>query len=265
MFDFLAHAMSPHPHLKLVADAVLCGNSPAMIWADDPCDPRAALMWDKAHCFYLLGASEHAEFNRTLGQHFAETIAPDMHTRKLGVFKVDCTNDAWREHINLIFPGITFRPLSRTFFALAQPRVRDWAERVPSDFAMCRITRELLNGHLQNTHALIGEIESCWNSRDDFCERGFGFCLTNVDAIAGWCTAEYVSANQCGIGIETIEAFQNRGFATLMASAFVEYCAAHRIAPHWDAAQSNTPSLAVARKVGLTKILDYDVSLGWLK
>ena len=42
-------------HLALLVDAVGLGNSPARTWVDDPDDPRAALLWDNASCYYLVG------------------------------------------------------------------------------------------------------------------------------------------------------------------------------------------------------------------
>jgi len=76
-----------------------------------------------------------------------------------------------------------------------------------------------------------------------------------------WCTAEYVSDRKLGIGIETLPAYQGRGFATLTAAAFVQLCCARGLMPHWDAFQSNAPSLAVARKVGFEPVAEYAVFL----
>ena len=73
------------------------------------------------------------------------------------------------------------------------------------------------------------------------------------------CTAEYVSGGRCGIGIETVPAYQGRGIATLTASAFAGYCATWSITPHWDAWSSNLPSVVVAEKVGFRKVETYSV------
>lgn len=46
-------------HLALVIDAVIAGNSPARVWADDPAAPQTAMVWDGAHSLYLAGAVDH--------------------------------------------------------------------------------------------------------------------------------------------------------------------------------------------------------------
>ena len=91
---------------------------------------------------------------------------------------------------------------------------------------------------------------------------GFGFCAMDGETIAGWCTAEYVSEGQCGIGIETIEAYQGRGVATALAGAFVDQCGERGITAHWDSWAANTPSVKVAARVGFTRVEEYAVYLG---
>jgi RimJ/RimL family protein N-acetyltransferase len=123
----------------------------------------------------------------------------------------------------------------------------------------------LANHRLQNVQHVIAEIESCWPSLQQFYDKGFGVTLLlGEEEIVCWCTAEYVSAGRCGIGIETDEAYQNRGFATLTAAAFVEDCLARQVAPHWDSWTTNVPSLAVAEKVGFRMVQEYFVYLATL-
>jgi RimJ/RimL family protein N-acetyltransferase len=80
--------------------------------------------------------------------------------------------------------------------------------------------------------------------------------------IVCWCTAEYVSCGWCGIGIETIQAYQRRGLATATATAFLAHCAAHGIQPHWDCWANNVPSVRVAEKVGFALVEEYEVHCG---
>ena len=95
-----------------------------------------------------------------------------------------------------------------------------------------------------------------------FFKFGFGFSLVTKRRIVSWCTAEYVSRGKCGIGIETIPEYQNRGFATITASAFVEYCIQKGIRPHWKCNRDNLASRRVAEKVGFMKELEYPVHFG---
>lgn len=96
----------------------------------------------------------------------------------------------------------------------------------------------------------------------DFRRAGFGFCAHDAGTIMCWCTAEYVSEGRCGIGIETVPAYQGRGFAALTASAFVEHCAGLGVVSHWDSWSGNLASVAVAEKLGFRKIETYHVFVG---
>jgi RimJ/RimL family protein N-acetyltransferase len=135
--------------------------------------------------------------------------------------------------------------------------------RMPAGFRITAIHDHLPElAMLSNFDAVIAEIESCWTSMTAFGRAGFGFCAHDHATIVCWCTAEYVSDGQCGIGIETAAAYRGRGFATLTASALARHCAERAIIPHWDSWSGNLPSVAVAEKLGFRKIESYSVFVG---
>ncbi len=69
-----------------------------------------------------------------------------------------------------------------------------------------------------------------------------------------WCTSEYVSEAKCGIGIETIQPYQNMGIATATTARFVDFCLRQNITPHWECEIHNTASIRVADKVGFKRL-----------
>lgn len=260
-----ARGLFEGPHLRLVIDAVSAGNSPGRVWVDDRAYPRTALMWDDAHCWYLAGATENAATIGELARLFAESLAPEAAARDARVFKVYYTAPAGERAIGEIFGNAALRKLERVFYTFERPQVPGWNERIPPGFNMRPIDAGMLRETtLKNLPDLRAEIESCWNSVGDFLENGFGYCLLHGDEIVCRCTAEYVSAGKCGIGIETAEGYRERGFATLTAAAFVEHCVARGVTAHWDAWKANLPSIAVAEKVGFRKTVEYAVYLGEL-
>ncbi len=95
-----------------------------------------------------------------------------------------------------------------------------------------------------------------------FCAPALAFACSETNEIVTWCTAEYVSAGKCGVGIETAVEHMRRGFATITASAFVEHAVAKGLTPHWDSWKMNLPSVAVAHKVGFRLISEYAVFTG---
>jgi RimJ/RimL family protein N-acetyltransferase len=242
-------------HLQLVIDAVIAGNSPGLLWVDDVDQPRAALLWDKTHSLYLAGISHNPAFNTAISQIVAETV-----TQVVDVLKIYPGSSDWHPIIETLFSNATLHKPDRVFYRLASLKIPTWRDRLPAGFTISSINEQFMAlSRLQNFNAMCEEIESCWNALSDFQQRGFGFCAHNAEAIVCWCTAEYVSGAQCGIGIETLEPYQRQGFATLTASAFAEYCLTHGITAHWDAWAHNMPSVATAEKVGFTKVEDYAI------
>jgi hypothetical protein len=68
-----------------------------------------------------------------------------------------------------------------------------------------------------------------------------------------------VSKHSCGIGVETIELFQNKGIASKTVFYFVEKCRILNIVPYWDSWKNNISSIKVAEKQGFKQILDYKI------
>ncbi|MFN8371847.1 MAG: GNAT family N-acetyltransferase [Anaerolineae bacterium] len=235
----------PDVHLTFMMEAMAAGNSPAQIWVDDVDVPRAAFVWDGTHSVYLAGDGDFAAVLASI------TLPPP-------ITKVYSAHDT--AYIARLFPACEIFQRERVLFRLTQPPPADWRTHLPSGFDVRLIDRDLLNQGLPNTDRVLEEIESCWTELDRFFAQGFGFCVVAKE-IAAWCTAEYVSGKQCGIGIETVEAYQRRGLATLAASAFLEHCLTQGITAHWDAWASNLPSVATAHKIGLQQVTAYSIHI----
>jgi len=235
----------PDVQLAFMIEAMAAGNSPAQMWVDDVDVPRAAFVWDGTHSLYLAGDGDFASV-------LASIALPQPITKVYSAH-----NSAYMARL---FPACEIFQRERVLFRLTQPPPADWRGQPATGFDVRMIDSDLLEQGLPNTEYVLEEIESCWTERDRFFAQGFGFCVVGEE-IAAWCTAEYVSGKQCGIGIETVEAYQRRGFATLAASAFAEHCIAQGITAHWDAWVNNMPSVATARKIGLEQVTTYSIHI----
>ncbi|KPJ63458.1 hypothetical protein AMJ44_14455 [candidate division WOR-1 bacterium DG_54_3] len=257
------HSLFAGPHLNLVIDAFVEGNSPGRIWVDDVVGPRTAFMWDKAHCYYLVGSAYNEKFNTELKKSIVKKIVPEAIEHNRFLFKVYYTSEVWESKIEAIFGTASPRKRERVLYTLQKLEIPEWRDKIPPGLCIRRIDGKLVKKtNLENIDDVLSEIESCWNSVDDFLRNGFGFCLMHDRVIACWCTAEYVSGKKCGIGIETAKEYRERGFAKLTTCAFVDYCISNNILPHWDSWKDNLPSIAVAEKIGFKKALDYAVYFG---
>ena len=245
------------PQLELVVDAVVAGNSSGEIWVDDLLRPQTACLWDKGPRYYLAGRDDNEAFNTELGRVVAEhALIPYL--------VAYCTSDDWGKKLSDIFVGRPFQKRQRCLYELDRLAIPSWRRHVAPGFSIARIDRQLLeNEELANLDGLKEEVLSMWSSTDAFLENAFGFYTIHVGSrIACWCTAEYVSGSQLGIGIETVTEYQRRDLATLTASAFAEHCLSNNIEAYWDSWANHTPSIRVAEKVGFHKVLDYYVYQG---
>jgi GNAT superfamily N-acetyltransferase len=248
---------------SLVMDAVLAGNTTARVRVNDASHPTVALLWDTRCCYYLVGDPADPSFARDARDWVAER------TRSGSFYaKIHYSSAAWESVIPFIFEGVFLVRTARTTSVLTEPKVTDWAERLPTDFRIAPINERLLSASdVTGLHRVTEEITSGWSTLGEFLAHGFGCCFVGSpgpgarEEVVCWCTAECVSDERLGIGIETLPAYQGRGFATLTAAAFVEQCRETGLTPYWDAYQSNLPSLAVAQKVGFEKAADYTVFL----
>jgi len=250
-------------YLTLMIDGVLAGNSTGAIWVDDPAQPQTALMWDNAYIFYLVGRADNLAFNHQLGELFTAQLAPAARARGIDGFKLLYSSSAWENQMSVVFPTLTLTQHPRVVYTLGELKLTDWRSRLPPGFTVRLIDQAMLeDATLGNLPDLIQEIKECWPSQERFLANGFGFCLVGNNEIICRCTAEYVSAGKCGIGIATEEAYRRQGFAALTASAFIEYCLDKQIVPYWDAWQRNTASVATAEKIGLHEIQAYSAYVG---
>lgn len=250
------------PHLGFVVDAMAAGNSPATIWVDDIAQPRSAFIWDTTHSLYVGGAADNPTFMADVGKLISETLLPEGQKQQLGVFKIYSASAEWAAEIPQLFQREMLTQYERMLFRF-DPGNETQSPVVLPGFQVQPITRELLeNADRANAENVLEEIGSCWTALDRFYAQGFGFCVvTDNGDIAGWCTAEYVSDGVCGVGIETVEAYQGQGVATMAARAFVQHCAVRGWTAHWDSWTTNLPSVKVAQKAGFQKVIDYSIQI----
>ncbi|MHB9132182.1 MAG: GNAT family N-acetyltransferase [Armatimonadota bacterium] len=239
------------PHQRLVYQALAAGNTRGVVWVDDAQHPANVCLWNGGHHFYFSGNADRQEFAGVVAAHI---------TCNSSFAVLHCASPGWKEALRDLFNTRAVRDAARRFYAFLSPTLTHQQPVLPAGYRIEPITRELFTGSaLDHIDCVHDEITSMWNSVDDFLTRGFGYCAVQGNEIANWCTAEYVSTAQCGIGIETVEAHQRRGLATLTTTAFVQHCLRHGILPHWDCWTANEASWRVAEKVGFTRVTEYNV------
>lgn len=254
------------PELAPLLHAIWEGNSLAQIWTDDKSNPKSVFLWDKANnVFYLSGNYDNRQFNSDLSELLVHKVIPELRLEQRTHFRLRTTSEDWISQLSNIFIKANLKAGRYMFFSLKASANPSWKDKIPAGFKLELIDEDfLLNSRYDNIGFVMREIRQMWPSIDRFINRGFGFSLVTSSKVVSWCTSEYMSKHRCGIGIETLQEHQNRGLATIAASAFVEHSLRRNIKPHWECNVENLASRRVAEKVGFVKEQDYPIYFGRL-
>lgn len=247
-------------HLPL--QAILAGNVDAPIYVDNPLHPQTALTWTGQR-IYLAGAPGNNDFIAKARKIFLESFS--MRAWKAGYdsYILHYPSEKWEGPIATMLAQKYPIKSQRSYYACKASRP-PWKSVLPEGFSMRTADRKLLSEKWQNPDFLTDEMCSERESVEDFLAKSFGVCLTHGDQIVGWCLSEYNTGHRCEVGIATHEDYRRRGFATLLAFAFIEMARSKDVARiGWHCNATNLGSVATALKAGFEKVEDYPVYIGW--
>lgn len=246
--------------IHLVVNAILEGRAEGQVYVDDPDRPRAALA-RRHHRFYL--AVEEAEAGAALLRYWDQTLYPQAHAAGQEMYVLYAASDEWAPLIEEVLSARDPIPAPRQYWATPTV-VQVESPPLPAGYEVVAVDQTLRGSGLLHLDELCEEIGSEHASLEVFLEASFGVCaLYEGREIAGWCLAEYNTAERCEVGIETVHAHQRRGLGTAMTLALVEQARARGLTQvGWHSYTRNVPSIATARKAGLHKVCDHPAYIG---
>ncbi len=223
---------APYACERVFIDGCLDGRWGAA-WADDPHEPRVALLFQAF--VYLAGdpTTSAAREAVTLAAPLSESvIAP---------------SEDW---------GATLRAVHGDRFALQRWTLLNSRQvererlgrlmRAPDGCRVERIDRALAR-RLYDDGVLV--FRTYGRSPARFAREGVGYCLIWGDKIVSVINAMGVYNGQLKGSVQTHPNYRGRGFATVVAARLVAHCLDHDIEYCWEA--TNPASVALATKLGL--------------
>jgi len=243
------------PQVSMVLASYREGNTRAQLWRNTK-NSKLYLLWDKGNnVFYLSGNSSSKETTEDLASLIKTHIKEKAIKEGLSYFSIHALSPSSEKAIPQIFQNIQLSRKNKIFYIFRKQKLPHIQSSVLRNVKYVPIDMDFLKKkQYQNAVHVRSEIEWMWSSIDKFHENGFGCAALLEESIICWCTAEYVSTKKCGIGIETIPDYQNKGIATETASYFVKYCRSKNIIPYWECGVQNAGSVKVAEKVGFERI-----------
>ena len=247
-------------HLGLYA--ILQGCISGEVLVDNPENPTAALACINQRRFFLAGSPGDTALNDRLRAFFQGVIFPNARERQVEAFLVYYYPVGWQAALGDILPGAELIQAERQYYICTELQ-NHWRAMLPPGFELRFIDQALLaEQDLKNIDTLKEEMCSERVSVEDFLENSFGVCVLFEGEIAGMCLSEYNCRDRCEVGIMTMEAYQRRGLATVMAGALIEHALDRGITQiGWHCFTRNLASVATALKVGFVKQANYPVCI----
>ena len=236
-------------HLPVVT--ALAGSIPVQTFVDKADNPLAVIIKYK-HRVYLAGEVDSAFLRRVFTEEVLPQAGADF------IFVLYYAPDDWTPVIEDLLGGYKLIVAPRQYYRFAELRY-DWRALLPKGFHVAMVDADLLSQtDLKNMDALREEMCSERLTVEDFLTNSFGTCVIHGDELVAWCLSEYNTDDRCEIGTETQVAYQQRGLATIAASALIEHAQTQGISEiGWHCYKRNVPSVATALKIGFEHVADY--------
>jgi RimJ/RimL family protein N-acetyltransferase len=253
------HPLFAELDYNLLIDSVISGNTPGVVFVDQPSQPEVALLWNRQDALILAGipnASVDLNIVREIGRLLQRVILPDARKRYIPQLSLQWHPGEWEIHLPEILARWHPEKAYRRLYLLKQIGF-NYRHNLMPGHSIERISPQLLQSDLLNREQVLGWIESFWPSNAVFLERGFGYCVVTRYAITSWCLSVFTNSNRFELGVATEEAFRQQGHASLAVAACLEHCLLNNLIPEWHCWEDNLPSIRLAEKVGFKQGMSY--------
>jgi hypothetical protein len=185
-------------------------NTRIKLWTDQKYDN--AILWDLANnVIYVNSSSQTTRQINDFKMIFRKIIRGDSLKTGREYFRIVWLNDSSYAYVSFLVEQMLVRNIKYRHYIHDSP-ISQITQKLEPNLTIEQITTTLLKAKKYRFSELIlQEINQMWPSLRQFYSHGYGITIHNQKEICAWCTSEYVSKGKCGIGIETIEKYQNRG------------------------------------------------------
>ena len=243
--------LAPSPFSAEVR-SVTAGNSPGWVFVDNTAQPSVVLVGSKGmEGFWLFNESclidagslrafaeaEGREAMSSVGYDFLEISSPDPDAATA----LSAALSPWDIDISTCLilrnePAQTIPDLRPTVISVSECLRRNLSRGVD----------------LREKIALFWEDPVCFERAG-----GIGFCTVSDATLTSLCISAFVDGDVHCVDIETHEPYRRQGHGTAAASGFLRACVESGKTMHWSCMVSNIASEALARRVGLRQICEY--------
>jgi RimJ/RimL family protein N-acetyltransferase len=244
---------------NLVIDSILDGHSRASVYADNPSKPKSALIWNNQEALLVAGEVNNEAFNTDLRALVLEEISPDAQLRDVPELVWQYHPKPWNKILSQTFSTLEGSRVLRRYYNFDRPRF-NWRDRLPAGHRILPINASLMEGSSPGGNQQVTAwIESHWLTKENFLDRGFGYCLVAKGEILSSCLSIYASGKDYELGLSTNPTYRDKGSDMLAAAACVEHCSQRDLTPHWHCWNDDTAAITIAEQVGFENPVKYPV------
>ena len=248
----------------IAVEALIEETSEGSLWLDDPAHPSIGLLWDFADGVYLVSKEFSESLRQTIQNLFQKEIIPETEKRSESpILVLYASPSQWTDYIPSIFPsGWTISPETACFYErpVSRPDPMNSSDSLPVPFIGQPVDSKLFtSSRLKFLPDLLEEVESDWGSLEKFLSRGYGYCVIDekANSLASWGVIGNIARSCAELGIDTMEEYRPKGFATYVTNQMISISSRKKLTPHWYCFQNNTASVKLAEKLGFQKIQDF--------
>jgi GNAT superfamily N-acetyltransferase len=237
----------------LEAQAVLDGTNPGFVYVDDPVAPRTAVLWALPDIFYLAGVAGNHTFNRAFAHWIEAEIRPRARETGLTFFAVQpLPLERWAPLMPVLLGSYSYQINYARYFAFDRER---YAAAPPARAVPAGVAVRPIDSALLQVPAVAGRVGRYWRSPAEFLAAGLGFCAMRESEVLSICLTARCSGGRHDISIITLDhGARRQGYGEATARAFIDECLRRGDTPSWNADGTNTASIALAGKLGFTKV-----------
>ncbi|HSL43891.1 MAG TPA: GNAT family N-acetyltransferase [Anaerolineales bacterium] len=239
-------------HSIAIVYSVLERNSPGRVFVDDLSHPCSVFLFPEGTYFYVAGNEKDESFCQSLSHLLFDEILPNASEKEMVLFAF---SSAWRDRLDTLLMEKRVIRIHRKVFDFSAEKFAAYCKKrvdIPEGMYLRLIDAELAERNSQS-----------WSMIDP-ASRRFGYCLMNGEDVVSECSSIYVGGGEAEIDIHTAEEYRGRGYAQVVASAFIQACQQKGLKPNWACWPERQASIALAKKLGFEEKADVPVHL-WVE
>ncbi|TFB18476.1 GNAT family N-acetyltransferase [Filobacillus milosensis] len=248
-FNTINHLLDTDYHFPEIR-AVVEGNQPGWVFVDRIEEPHTAMIFvGEANGFMFVGEIID-EFLQGLNPFIEEVIKPRLLEDGINYFECSGSSPKWNQALkNELIKNWYVKEWECLLFEFKEAQFD--LEKSLSHKQVRKVNEALLEDRaIENRDWLLEVIKPYWRSMNDFYDKGIGYVVIDDNQIVSVCHSCYVAGDVYKVDIVTLKDYRKKGYARLVAQAYIADCLANDKVPYWDCMIENVASHKLAESLG---------------